>query len=164
MPRTIVKKMSHPDPLPDPARVTLRRRIEWIDTDAAGIYHWTTAFRLAEAAEAALHTALGIADQTFGATPRVGVAADFRRSLRFNDAVDVELAVEGLGRPSVGPTESRCPDISRRASSTGPRVAPRPGRTASASAWRTAGRTRPPRNAVRSRVEQPQRLVSAPRR
>ncbi len=101
MPRTIVKKMSHPDPLPDPARVTLRRRIEWIDTDAAGIYHWTTAFRLAEAAEAALHTALGIADQTFGATPRVGVAADVRRSLRFNDAVDVELAVDGLGRSSV---------------------------------------------------------------
>src|SRR5439155_1605167 len=96
MPRTIVKKMSHPDPLPDPARVTLRRRIEWIDTDAAGIYHWTTAFRLAEAAEAALHTALGIADQTFGATPRVGVAPDFRRSLRFNDAVDVELAVDGV--------------------------------------------------------------------
>jgi acyl-CoA thioesterase FadM len=40
--------------------VRLRRRTEWIDTDAAGIYHWTTVFRFAEAAEAALHTALGI--------------------------------------------------------------------------------------------------------
>jgi acyl-CoA thioesterase FadM len=89
------------DGLPDPARVVLRRRIEWMDTDAAGIYHWTTVFRLAEAAEAALHTALGIADFTFGATPRVAVAATFSRPLRFNDPVDVELAVRALGRTSV---------------------------------------------------------------
>jgi acyl-CoA thioesterase FadM len=87
--------------LTDPARVVLRRRVEWIDTDAAGIYHWTTAFRLAEAAEAALHTALGIADVTFGATPRVHVEADFSRPLVFNEAVDVELTVRAVGRTSV---------------------------------------------------------------
>jgi acyl-CoA thioesterase FadM len=93
--------MSHDDALPDPARVVLRRRIEWMDTDAAGIYHWTTVFRLAEAAEAALHTALGIADFTFGATPRVAVEATFARSLRFNDPVEVALAVRAVGRTSV---------------------------------------------------------------
>jgi acyl-CoA thioesterase FadM len=93
--------MSHDDRLSDPARVVLKRRIEWIDTDAAGIYHWTTAFRLAEAAEAVLHTALGIADFTFGATPRVAVSASFSHSLRFNDLVDVALAVEAIGRTSV---------------------------------------------------------------
>jgi acyl-CoA thioesterase FadM len=93
--------MSHDDELPDPARVVVRRRIEWMDTDAAGIYHWTTVFRLAEAAEAALHTALGIADFTFGATPRVAVQATFARSLRFNERVEVALAVQRLGRTSV---------------------------------------------------------------
>jgi acyl-CoA thioesterase FadM len=93
--------MSHDDPLSDPARVVLRRRIEWMDTDAAGIYHWTTAFRLAEAAEAAMHTALGIADFTFGATPRVAVSASFAQALRFNELVDVELAVAAIGRTSV---------------------------------------------------------------
>ncbi len=93
--------MSHSDSLPDPATIVLRRRIEWIDTDAAGIYHYTTAFRLAEAAEAAMHTALGIADRTFGATPRLAVQVDFRRSLRFNDEVEVMLAVTALGRSSV---------------------------------------------------------------
>jgi acyl-CoA thioesterase FadM len=93
--------MSHEHDLPDPARVVLRRRIEWMDTDAAGIYHWTTVFRLAEAAEAALHTALGIADFTFGATPRVAVRASFARPLRFNDPVEVALAVTRLGRTSV---------------------------------------------------------------
>jgi acyl-CoA thioester hydrolase len=90
---------SHPHP--NPARIVLHRRIEWIDTDAAGIYHWTTAFRLAEAAEAAMHTALGIADRTFGVTPRVSVAAEFQRPLVFNDPVEVELAVEAVGRTSV---------------------------------------------------------------
>jgi acyl-CoA thioesterase FadM len=93
--------MSHDDRLPDPARVVLKRRIEWMDTDAAGIYHWTTAFRLAEAAEAAMHTALGIADFTFGATPRVAVSASFTQALRFNELVDVALAVEAIGRTSV---------------------------------------------------------------
>jgi len=93
--------MSHDDELSDPARVVLRRRIEWMDTDAAGIYHWTTVFRLAEAAEAALHTALGIADFTFGATPRVAVEATFSRSLRFNDPVEVSLTVTRVGRASV---------------------------------------------------------------
>ena len=93
--------MSHESELPDPARIVLRRRIEWMDTDAAGIYHWTTVFRLAEAAEAALHTALGIADFTFGATPRVKVEATFARSLRFNDPVEVSLAVAAIGRTSV---------------------------------------------------------------
>ena len=93
--------MSHENDLPDPASVVLRRRIEWMDTDAAGIYHWTTVFRLAEAAEAALHTALGIADFTFCATPRVAVQATFARPLRFNDPVEVALTVTRLGRTSV---------------------------------------------------------------
>src|SRR5262249_51635741 len=56
---------------------------------------------LAEAAEAALHTELGIADRTFGVTPRVSVAAEFHRPLRFNDPVEVELTVESVGRSSV---------------------------------------------------------------
>jgi YbgC/YbaW family acyl-CoA thioester hydrolase len=88
------------DELPDAARVVIRRRIEWIDTDAAGIYHWTTVFRLAEAAEAAMHTALGI-ERTFGSAPRVAVSAEFKRPLRFNDPVAVELAVERIGRSSL---------------------------------------------------------------
>ena len=93
--------MANEGALPDPARVVIRRRIEWIDTDAAGIYHWTTVFRLAEAAEAAMHTALGIPNDTFGACPRVSVSATFSKSLRFNDPVEVELAVESIGRSSL---------------------------------------------------------------
>jgi acyl-CoA thioesterase FadM len=39
------------DSLDDPARIRIRRRVEWMDTDAAGIYHWSTVIRLTEAAE-----------------------------------------------------------------------------------------------------------------
>jgi acyl-CoA thioester hydrolase len=83
------------------ARVRITRRIEWMDTDAAGIYHWTSVFRLAEAAEATLHRSLGIGDRTFGATPRLAISAQFIRSLRFDDEVEVELAVEEVGRTSL---------------------------------------------------------------
>jgi len=93
--------MSTIEGLKQPATVTVRRRVEWIDTDAAGIYHWTTAFRLVESAEAVMHSCLGIADITFGRTPRVAVDADFRRPLRFNDLAEVELTVERLGRSSI---------------------------------------------------------------
>jgi acyl-CoA thioesterase FadM len=94
-------QMSTADGLPDAARIVLRRRIEWMDTDAAGIYHYTTVLRLAEAAEAALCTSLGIADRTFGFLPRVALALEFRRPLRFNDLVELELSVAGVGRSTV---------------------------------------------------------------
>jgi YbgC/YbaW family acyl-CoA thioester hydrolase len=97
----IVAAMTSDEELPDPASVVIRRRIEWIDTDAAGIYHWTTVFRLVEAAEAVMHTGLGIVDRSFAASPRVAVSASFKRPLRFNDEVEVELAVERIGRSSL---------------------------------------------------------------
>jgi acyl-CoA thioesterase FadM len=87
--------------LPDPARIRIRHRVEWLDTDAAGIYHWTTVGRFAEAAEAALHNALGITDVTFGSTPRLSVAFEFPSPLRFNDEVTVDLVVEAVGRSTV---------------------------------------------------------------
>jgi len=90
-----------PTELPDPARIRIHHRVEWLDTDAAGIYHWTTVARFAEAAEAALHNALGITQLTFGATPRLSVSFEFARPLRFNDEVTVDYAVEHVGRSSV---------------------------------------------------------------
>lgn len=77
------------------------RRIEWMDTDAAGIYHYSTLLRLAEAAETELHTERGVAEITFGATPRAHVEFDFKRPVRFNDEVVTEIAVAALGRTSI---------------------------------------------------------------
>lgn len=81
--------------------VALRRRVQWMDTDAAGIWHHSTIVRWAEEAEAELHRRLGIIDSTFGATPRVHVEFDFSIPVRFDDEVIVELSVVQVGESSV---------------------------------------------------------------
>lgn len=84
-----------------PASITVRRRIDWIDSDPAGIAHWMTALRLVESAETDLHQRLGILDHTYGAMPRVHVSADFRRELRVFQHVDVHLQVADVGTASL---------------------------------------------------------------
>jgi acyl-CoA thioesterase FadM len=85
----------------EPASVVLQRRVDWVDTDAAGIYHHSTVWRLVEAAEATLHDRLGFRHETFGRTPRARIGAEFRRALYFYDVVDVWLGVRAVGRTSV---------------------------------------------------------------
>jgi acyl-CoA thioester hydrolase len=53
-----------------------RTRIEWIDTDAAGIYHNSTVVRFVEAAEASLMDGLGL-HGCFPVAPRVRYEVDF---------------------------------------------------------------------------------------
>ena len=83
------------------AEVTIKRRVEWMDTDAAGIWHHSTIIRMAEAAEVALHTNLGIVSRTFGATPRVNIEFNFGTPLRFDDEVEVTLRVAEMGETSI---------------------------------------------------------------
>lgn len=82
------------------AAVTMQRRLEWIDTDAAGHWHNATLWRFVEEAEARLHRDLGIINITFGHTPRRHVEADFFTPLRFDRAATVTLRVASLGRTS----------------------------------------------------------------
>ncbi len=81
--------------------VTLRRRLEWVDTDAADRWHHGVVLRWAELAEAELHRDLGISDQTFGWTPRVNYTANFHAAVHFDDEVEITFAVASLGRTSV---------------------------------------------------------------
>jgi acyl-CoA thioesterase FadM len=87
---------------PTPARITVQRRVEWSDTDAAGHQHFTSVLRWAEQAEILLHERLGIAGVTVGRCPRVHVSVDFSRRLMPQQIVDVEVAVAHVGRTSVG--------------------------------------------------------------
>jgi acyl-CoA thioester hydrolase len=81
--------------------ITLQRRVQWMDTDAAGIWHHSVVLRWAEEAEAELHRQLGIIDITFGATPRVKTEFAFPSSVRFDDVVDISLTVSHLGTTSM---------------------------------------------------------------
>lgn len=86
---------------PNPARITLRRLVEFPDIDISGHYHNSAVIRWIEAAEAVLHSRLGIADLTFGFNPRLQLEIQFRARLYFLDDIDVDLAVIHVGRSSV---------------------------------------------------------------
>ena len=82
------------------ASITLERRLEWPDTDAAVRWHHSTIWRYAEAAEAELHRRLGIIDQTVGFTPRRRLEAEFHAVVQFDEVVTVVLEVVAVGRTS----------------------------------------------------------------
>lgn len=79
---------------------THRGRVEWIDTDAAGIHHNTAIVRYVESAEATLIRDLGL-DGYFPVAPRVRYEVDFEAPLRFGDEVAATVRVERVGRSSL---------------------------------------------------------------
>ena len=79
---------------------TYRGRVEWIDTDAAGIYHNTAVARYAEAAEAELMRRLGLPGY-FPAAPRVRYEVSFEAPLRFGDELVATVRVARIGRTSM---------------------------------------------------------------
>lgn len=88
---------SEPTPLASVANST---RVEWMDTDAAGIHHNTVITRYAEAAEAALMRNAGI-DGYFQVAPRVRFEATFEAPLFFGQEVTTVLRVAQVGRSSL---------------------------------------------------------------
>ncbi len=80
---------------------SVRRRVAWMDTDAAGIWHYSTAIRLSEEAETELHRSLGIQHLTFGVSPRVRLEFDFSSSVVFDEEVETTISVARVGRTSV---------------------------------------------------------------
>lgn len=84
-----------------PPAVTIRRRIQWFDTDSSTKYHNTAPLRLMEEAEAALLDRLGIVREVYGHLPRAHVTVDYHRPLRFWDEVEVALDVTDVGRTSI---------------------------------------------------------------
>ncbi|MFC4119006.1 acyl-CoA thioesterase [Nonomuraea zeae] len=77
-----------------------RTRVEWIDTDAAGIYHNSAVIRYVEAAEAELMRAHGLLDY-FPRAPRVRYEVDFAAPLRFGQEVTTVVRIERIGTTSM---------------------------------------------------------------
>lgn len=82
------------------ASATHRGRVEWIDTDAAGIHHNSAIIRYVESAEAGLMRRYGVHDY-FGRAPRVHYEVDFEASLRFGQEIVAELSIESIGTSSM---------------------------------------------------------------
>ena len=77
----------------------LTRRVQFYETDAAGIVHFSWFFRYMEEAEHALWREAGLsihrADSTIG-WPRVATSFEFRRPLHFEDEFDVRLRIAAI--------------------------------------------------------------------
>jgi acyl-CoA thioester hydrolase len=74
------------------------RRVEFADTDMAGIMHYSNFFRFMETAEHGFFRSLGFSIVTDNVEPRVGwprvhARCDFKAPLRFEDEVEIHLVV-----------------------------------------------------------------------
>jgi 4-hydroxybenzoyl-CoA thioesterase/acyl-CoA thioester hydrolase len=83
-----------------------QRRVEFADTDAAGIAHFSVFFTFMEQAEHEFMRARGVSvviEEPAGmlSWPRVSAHCDFISAVRFEDVLDIELSIARLGSKSV---------------------------------------------------------------
>jgi len=83
-----------------------KRRVEFHQTDMAGIVHFSEFFRYLEAAEHAFFRSLGLSvagrdgERLIG-WPRVSCSFDYMKPLRFEDEFEVRLRIEKVGNSSL---------------------------------------------------------------
>jgi len=83
------------------------RRVEFFDTDAAGIIHFSSYYRYMEEAEHAWFRSLGLSvmnpqpDGTVIGWPRVSANCTFEAPVRFEDMLEIRLSVERKGVKSL---------------------------------------------------------------
>ncbi len=80
-----------------------RRRVEFAETDQAGIAHFSVFFRYMEEAEHALWRAAGmsIAPRGEAGWARVAAAFDFKAPLRFEEEFDISVDIAETSRRKV---------------------------------------------------------------
>jgi len=81
-----------------PYEYKVRRRVEFSETDMAGIVHYSNFFRYMEAAEHEFFRSLGFSVVTRQVDPPVGwprvrAECDFKQPLRFEDEYEVHMLV-----------------------------------------------------------------------
>jgi YbgC/YbaW family acyl-CoA thioester hydrolase len=94
------------------------RRIEFADTDMAGIVHFSNFFRFMEAAEVEFLRSRGLSVKVAWegrqlGFPRVAASCDYTRPARFEDLLEVLVSLHHLGRKSVTYAFEFCKDGTR---------------------------------------------------
>jgi YbgC/YbaW family acyl-CoA thioester hydrolase len=89
-----------------PYEFKLTRRIEFAETDMAGIVHFSNFFKMMEATEHAFFRSLGFTIHTHDQVnttgwPRVSASCDYRAPLRFEEEVEVQLLVAEMRTRSI---------------------------------------------------------------
>ena len=87
-----------------PTEFRLRRRVQFYETDVAGIVHFSWFFRYMEEAEHALWREAGLSihppDSPIG-WPRVVAACEFHRPLKFEQEFDVTIRVTEISKRTI---------------------------------------------------------------
>ncbi len=89
-----------------PGEFTIKRRVQFAETDVAGVMHFANYFRWMEEAEHAFWRSLGhcvhmdVGDEVHG-WPRVAAHCDYVAPLRFEDEVDIAVRVTRIGERSL---------------------------------------------------------------
>lgn len=81
-----------------------QRRVQFAETDLAGIAHFAMLFRYMEEAEHALWRAAGLSIATAGENvgwPRVAASLQFKAPLKFEDEFDVVVTIDEISRSSI---------------------------------------------------------------
>ena len=79
----------------------MKRRVQFHETDAAGLVHFSCFFRYLEEAEHALWRAAGLSIHPPGSEigwPRLATSFEFHQPLRFEDEFDILIRVVELGK------------------------------------------------------------------
>ena len=89
-----------------PAPFQTSRRVEFHETDAAGIMHFASMMTLMEEAEHEFlrHLQLPLFRQTGDGKiswPRASVSCDFKSPAHFEDVLEIDVVVQRLGRRSI---------------------------------------------------------------
>jgi YbgC/YbaW family acyl-CoA thioester hydrolase len=87
-----------------PTDFRLRRRVQFYETDAAGIVHFSWFFRYMEEAEHAMWRAAGVSIRPPSSDigwPRVAASFEFYRALKFEDEFEIAIRVDKLSKRSI---------------------------------------------------------------
>ena len=89
-----------------PSEFSIRRYVQFSETDMAGIVHFSNYFRMMEEVEHAFFRSLGLSvsmqhDGMHVGWPRVSVSCDYFGPVRFEQEVELKLRVVKLGEKSL---------------------------------------------------------------
>jgi len=88
-----------------PGDFSIRRRIQFAETDMAGVLHFSNYFRLMEEVEHEFWRSLGrtvfMRESPYISWPRVSVQCEYISPLRFEDQIDLRFKVTKVGSKSL---------------------------------------------------------------
>ena len=92
--------------IPETFHFSSERRVEWADTDCAGIAHFTSFLRYVENTEHAFWRSLGLSvhraeGEDQHGWPRLSVSCDFTKPVQFEQVLNVSLRILKVGNTTL---------------------------------------------------------------